>query len=124
MKEEKKTWNRNFLVALVGFFFLFMSVTLFFIFPLFFEQFGASKSRIGWIMGIHSLTAIIIRPLFGRFIDVKGRKKISLVGIASLILIIPLFHFIQDAGALPLILRALTGLGWGISVMATMTWGP
>lgn len=121
MKEEKKIWNRNFLVALVGFFSLFMSITLFFIFPLFFEQFGATKSRIGWIMGIHSLTAIIIRPLFGRMIDVKGRKKISLAGITSLILIMPFFHFIQDAGALPLVLRALTGFGWGISLMATMT---
>jgi len=121
MKEEKKIWNRNFIVALVGFFSLFMSITLFFIFPLFFEQFGATKSRIGWIMGIHSLTAIIIRPLFGRLIDIKGRKKISLAGIASLILIMPFFHFIQDAGALPLVLRALTGLGWGISMMATMT---
>lgn len=98
-----------------------MSITLLFIFPLFFEQFGASKSRIGWIMGIHSLTAILIRPLFGRLIDVKGRKKISLAGIASLILIMPFFHFIQDAGVLPLALRALTGLGWGISIMATMT---
>ena len=121
MKEEKKIWNRHFLVALVGFFSLFMSITLFFIFPLFFEQFGASKSRIGWIMGIHSLTAIVIRPLFGRIIDVKGRKRISLAGIASLILIMPFFHFIQDAGALPLVLRALTGLGWGVSLMATMT---
>ncbi len=121
MKELKKIWNRNFIIALVGFFSLFMSITLFFIFPLFFEQFGATKSRIGWIMGIHSLTAIIIRPIFGRLIDIKGRKKISLVGIASLILIMPLFHFIQDAGALPLVLRALTGLGWGVSMMATMT---
>ncbi len=121
MKVEKRIWNRTFIIALIGFFFLFMSITLFFIFPLFFEQFGASKSRIGWIMGIHSLTAIIIRPLFGRRIDVKGRKKLSLAGIASLILIMPLFHFIQDAGTLPLVLRGLTGLGWGISIMATMT---
>ena len=34
---------------------------------------------------------------------------------------LPFFHFIKDAGALPLILRALTGLGWGISMTATMT---
>lgn len=121
MKLEKRIWNRTFIIALIGFFFLFMSITLFFIFPLFFEQLGASKSRIGWIMGIHSLTAIVIRPLFGRRIDVKGRKRTSLAGIASLILIMPLFHFIQDAGALPLVLRALTGLGWGVSMMATMT---
>ena len=121
MKEEQKIMNRDFVIALVGFFCLFMSITLFFIFPLYFEQFGASKSRIGWIMGVHSLTAILIRPLFGRMIDLKGRKKISLAGIASLILIMPFFHFIQDAGALPLALRALTGFGWGISMMATMT---
>ena len=121
MKEEQKIMNRDFVIALVGFFCLFMSITLFFIFPLYFEQFGASKSRIGWIMGVHSLTAILIRPLFGRMIDLKGRKKISLAGIAFLILIMPFFHFIQDAGALPLALRALTGFGWGISMMATMT---
>jgi MFS family permease len=114
-------WNRNFFVALVGYFFLFMSVTLFFIFPLFFEQFHASKTQIGLIMGIHSLTAIFIRPVFGRIIDIKGRKNISLFGIGFLIAILPLFHLIGDAGVLPLALRALGGIGWGISMTAAMT---
>jgi MFS family permease len=114
-------WNRQFFVALVGFFFLFMSITLFFIFPLFFEQIGASKTRIGLIMGIHSITAIFIRPVFGRIIDIKGRKKISLFGIGFLIAILPFFHLIADAGLLPLTLRALGGIGWGISMTAAMT---
>jgi len=114
-------WNRHFFVALVGFFFLFMSVTLFFIFPLFFEQFHTSKTQIGLIMGIHSLTAIFIRPVFGRIIDIKGRKKISLFGIGFLIAVLPLFHLIGDAGVLPLTLRALGGIGWGISMTAAMT---
>jgi MFS family permease len=98
-----------------------MSITLFFIFPLYFEQYGATKSKIGLIMGMHSLTAIVIRPIFGRLIDVKGRKKASLAGIVILISTIPLFHFIRDAGTLPVLLRAMTGLGWGISMTATMT---
>lgn len=114
-------WNRHFFVALVGYFFLFMSVTLFFIFPLFFQQFHASKTQIGLIMGIHSLTAIFIRPVFGRIIDIKGRKKISLFGIGFLIAVLPLFHLIGDAGVLPLALRALGGIGWGISMTAAMT---
>jgi len=114
-------WNRSFLVALLGYFFLFMSVTLFFIFPLFFEQFNASKTRIGWIMGVHSLLAIFMRPIFGRLIDMKGRKNISLFGIGFLIIVLPFYHLINDAGSLPLILRALTGIGWGISMTATMT---
>ena len=119
--QTKTIWNRHFIIALFGYFFLFMSVTLFFLFPLFLEQFNPSMSRVGLIMGVHSLTAIIVRPIFGRLIDIKGRKKFSLYGIALLVLVLPLFHFIQDAGVFPLILRALTGIGWGISMTATMT---
>jgi MFS family permease len=121
MLKFKSMWNRSFIVALIGYFFLFMSVTLFFIFPLFFEQLNASKTQIGWIMGIHSLLAIIMRPIFGRLIDIKGRKTISLFGIGFLIAVLPFYHLIADAGALPLVLRALTGIGWGISMTATMT---
>lgn len=119
--QTKTIWNKHFIIALFGYFFLFMSVTLFFLFPLFLEQFNPSLSRIGLIMGVHSLMAIVVRPFFGRLIDIRGRKKISLLGIAFLILTLPLFHLIRDAGMLPLILRALTGIGWGISMTATMT---
>lgn len=117
----KTIWNRHFLTALFGYFFLFMSITVFFLFPLFLEQFSPSKSQIGLIMGIHSVMAIFIRPFFGRLIDVKGRKNISLFGIAFLIVTVPCFHLIGDAGLLPVLLRALTGIGWGISMTATMT---
>jgi len=98
-----------------------MTVSLFFLFPLFLKRFGASESQIGLIMGINSLVVIFVRPLFGRLIDIHGRKKISLLGIIILILIFPFFLFVKDAGWLPLLLRALTGIGWGISMTATMT---
>jgi len=121
--EEKinSIWNRHFLISLLGYFFLFMSITQFFLFPIFLEQFTPSKSKIGIIMGIHSLMAILIRPFFGRLIDIRGGKKISLLGIGLLIVVLPCFHLIRDAGLLPILLRALTGVGWGISLTATMT---
>jgi len=112
--------NRHFLLALLGYFFLFMSVSLFFIYPLFLKEFHPSQSRIGLIMGIHSFMAIFVRPFFGRLIDVKPRKQISLAGIGLLLAVIPLFHLVRDAGAFPIVLRALTGLGWGVSMTATI----
>lgn len=121
MERNDTFWNKNFWLALLGYFFLFMSISLFFLFPLFLKQFGPSESRVGMIMGIHSLMAILIRPFFGRLIDVRGRKEISLSGISLLILAFPLFHLIRDAGFFPLTLRAITGLGWGISMTATIT---
>ena len=65
--------------------------------------------------------AILIRPLFGRRIDVQGGRKISLAGLAFLILVIPMFHLVKDAGWLPLLLRAGTGLGWGIAMTAAIS---
>lgn len=119
--QARAFWNRDFLVALTGYFFLFMSVTLFFLLPLFLEQFEPSKSRVGLIMGVHSVMAILIRPLFGRRIDVQGGRKISLAGVAFLILVVPLFHLVKDAGWLPVLLRAGTGFGWGIAMTATIS---
>ncbi len=119
--ENKTFWNRDFILALLGYFFLFMSISLFFLYPLFFKRFEVSETRVGLIMGIHSLMAIFIRPFFGRLIDLRGRKRVSLSGIGLLLIVVPLFHFVHDAGALPLVLRGLTGIGWGISMTATIT---
>jgi len=120
MNDLRKFASRDFILALSGYFFLFMSVSLFFIYPLFLEQFGPSQSRIGLIMGIHSFMAIFVRPFFGRLIDLKPRKQISLAGIGLLLAVVPLFHLVHDAGTLPVVLRALTGLGWGVSMTATI----
>ena len=120
MNDLRMFANRHFLLALLGYFFLFMSVSLFFIYPIFLKQFQPSQSRIGLIMGVHSFMAIFIRPFFGRLIDVRPRKEISLIGIGLLLAVVPLFHLVRDAGALPVVLRALTGLGWGVSMTATI----
>ena len=114
-------WNRDFIVALVGYFFLFMSITLFYVFPLFLKQFNPSKSQVGLIMGAYSVMGIFIRPFFGRLLDVRGRKKISLAGLIILIATVPWFHLVKDAAVLPVVLRALMGLGAGISMTAVMT---
>jgi len=113
-------WNREFLLGLAGYFFLFMSVSLFFLLPVVLEGFGSSQGRIGLIMGVHSVVAIAIRPFFGRMIDVRGGRRIALLGLFILIVSVPLFHFVADAGWLPFLLRALAGLGWGISMTATI----
>jgi len=76
VNRESGFWNRDFVVALTGYFFLFMSITLFYVFPLFLKQFGPSKSRVGLIMGAYSIMGILVRPFFGRLLDIKGRKKI------------------------------------------------
>ena len=120
MNDLRMFANKHFILALLGYFFLFLSVSLFFIYPIFLKQFQPSQSRIGLIMGVHSLMAIFVRPFFGRLMDVRPRKEISLAGIGLLLAVVPIFNLVHDAGAFPLVLRALTGLGWGVSMTATI----
>lgn len=114
-------WNKHFLLALMAHFFVFMTIGLFFLFPLFLKQMQASESRIGFIMGMNSVVIIFVRPLVGNLIDKRGRKAISLVGLAILILVFPFFLLIRDPGWLPVVLRAVTGLGWGVGMTAIVT---
>jgi MFS family permease len=93
---------------------------MFFLLPLFLGGFGPSKGRVGLIMGIHSVLAILARPVFGRAIDRRGGRQFSLWGIVLLAATVPLFHFVRDAGSFPLLLRAVSGVGWGVAMTATI----
>ena len=117
---QRSYWNRDFAFALAGYFFLFMSVTVFYLLPLYLDQFHPSKSRVGVIMGIHSVTAIIVRPFLGRVVDARGGRKMALLGIVGMIAVMPAFHLVRDAGTLVLLLRAAMGAGWGVALTATI----
>ncbi|MCJ7613013.1 MAG: MFS transporter, partial [Candidatus Aminicenantes bacterium] len=95
-------FHRDFLLGLTGYFFLYLSISLFYIYPLFFRTLHVSQGRIGLIMGITSLTAIAVRPFFGQAIDRRGGRKIGLVGLGLMAISLPLFHLVRDAGLFPL----------------------
>jgi MFS family permease len=113
-------WNRDFAFAFAGYFFLFMSVSVFFLLPLFLDQFHPSKSRVGVIMGIHSVTAILVRPFLGRIVDERGGRKMAVLGTLGMIAVMPGFYLVRDAGLLVLLLRAAMGAAWGVAMTATI----
>jgi MFS family permease len=121
LKAKRNIIGRDLVLALLSYFLIFLSIGLFFIFPLFLDSFHPAKSQVGLIMGIHSVMAIMVRPLFGRALDRKGGRAISIVGILLMIAAMPGFHFVHSVGILVLFLRALSGAGWGIATTATLT---
>ncbi|MBP1624806.1 MAG: transporter, partial [Acidobacteria bacterium] len=112
--------SRDFVLASLGYFFIFFSISVFYLYPLFLDQFHPSKSRVGLIMGIHSVTAILIRPFFGRILDKRGGRKGAVIGLLLMLAVMPGFYAAQSAGVLPLLLRALNGIGWGIATTAIL----
>ncbi len=118
--EGGRFWSADFIIALVGYFFLYMSISLFFLLPLFLKEFNPTQSRIGLIMGLHSVVAIAVRPLVGTLIDAGGGRRFALWGVGILMAVVPLFNLVRDAGWLPLALSVFRGLGWGVSMTATI----
>jgi MFS family permease len=112
--------TRDFWLGLLGFFLGFLSNSLFLLFPLYLEQFQASKTWVGLIMGVYSLTAILSRPFFGRLIDERGPRKMTIYSFLFMLAVVPWFHLIAGAGWLAFFLRALMGAGWGINMTAIM----
>jgi len=117
---KRAFFSRDLGLALLSYFLVFLSIGLFFIFPLFLDRFHPPKSQVGLVMGIHSVMAIMIRPLFGRMLDAKGGRTLSTVGILLMIAATPGFHLVGSAGILVILLRALSGAGWGIATTATL----
>jgi MFS family permease len=112
--------SRGFILASSGYFFLYFSASVFYLFPLYLNGFHPSKSQVGLIMGIHSVTAILVRPLFGRVMDKRGGKIMAIVGVLIMIASMPGFYFLNNAGILAVLLRALNGIGWGVSTTALL----
>ena len=117
---KKSLYSRDFILASCAYFFVFLSIAVFYLFPLFLDQFQPSKSRVGLIMGIHSVTAILVRPFFGRVLDKRGGRKVALAGMLIIMLSTPGFFLVESAGWLALVLRAINGIGWGVGTTALM----
>jgi MFS family permease len=117
---KKPLLSRDFVLASLAYFFVFLAVAVFYLFPLYLNQFHPSKSKLGLIMGIHSVTAIMVRPLFGRILDEKGGAKVAIAGLIVMLASIPGFYFVNSAGMLALFLRAINGIGWGVATTAIM----
>jgi len=112
--------SKGFIFASLGYFFIYFSASVFYLFPLYLDSFHPSKSRVGLIMGIHSVTAILVRPLFGRVLDKRGGRIVAIVGMLVMIASMPGFYLLQSAGLLAVLLRALNGVGWGVATTALL----
>ena len=71
-------------------------------------------------MGIHSVTAILVRPFFGRILDKRGGRVVAIAGMLVMVASMPGFYLLQSAGLLAVLLRALNGIGWGVATTALL----
>ncbi len=119
---QEKLWNKNYLKVWIANFMIFFSFWLVQpLFPLYLQQeFGADKETIGFVLSGYTLTALLIRPFSGFFVDSFPRKIVLLI---SYFVFAAFFFGYIIAGSLTLfaIVRTLHGLPFGAVTVANST---
>jgi len=109
-RADERLFRRDFvavcLVNMLAFFSIYLVIP---ILPVFLEERGYSNALVGAIMSMATVAALL-RPLFGRLADLKGRKAALLSG--TFVLGASTFLYAAFSTALPLlVIRFLNGLG-------------
>jgi len=119
--QKEKIWTKDFaLICLANFFiFLGFQMTLPTI-PLFVEDLGGNDQLIGFVVGIFTFSALLLRPYAGAALETKGRGFVYLIGLAIFVLSVGSFGFLTSI-ILLFMMRVVQGAGWGFSTTASGT---
>ncbi|MFQ5883215.1 MAG: MFS transporter [Candidatus Methylomirabilales bacterium] len=113
--------RRDFWQAAAANFLFFSNISAFNLLPLYVKDLGGSQARIGWIMGVYSLAAIIFQPLVGRWVERFGIKRFLLLGGATGFLASASFALLTELSPLFSLFRFLQGFGYSAFFIANLT---
>lgn len=88
--------------------------------PIYVSQHSGSSSDIGLIVGLFSISALLIRPFTGVALDTLGRKKLLFIGVFICLVAIGSYYWTTSITMI-LLIRIIHGVGWGISSSAYAT---
>ncbi|PKR85261.1 MFS transporter [Heyndrickxia camelliae] len=120
-RQKEKIWTKDFILILFANFFIFLGfqMTLPTI-PLFVEKLGGNDQLIGYVVGIFTFSALLLRPFAGNLLETRGRGLVYMFGLAIFVLSVGSFGFLMSI-ALLFLMRVIQGVGWGFSTTASGT---
>ncbi len=120
--DNSQIWNKNFTLLSISNLFVFLS--FYFLiptFPIYLNEFyNLDKTTIGIILSSYTISAIIVRPFTGIFLDNYQRKNILIISLISYTLIFVLYSLYLST-TLMFFIRFLHGISWGITTTAATT---
>lgn len=117
---KEKLWTKDFIILSLSNLFLFFGFQMLLpTLPMYVKYFGGADTSVGLVIGIFTISALLVRPFSGAALDIFGRKLFLMIGLIICLLAIGTY-ILATSILLILILRVIHGLGWGVS---TTTYG-
>lgn len=121
MNNKGRVFNLSFVIMLSTSFLLFLSINM--ISPImasYAYSLNISGGLVGLLAGLFNISSLIIRPICGKAVDLKSKKKI-LMGSYFVVFIAMLVYSFSSSMQMLFFFRILHGLGWGFASTTSMT---
>ncbi len=119
--QKEPLWTKEFIIIFIVNLFTFLGFQMLLpTLPIYAKYLGGSDTSAGLVVGIFTVSALLIRPFVGQALDIYGRKGIFLSGLV--IFAVCVFGYIWAPSLLVLlIIRFIHGFGWGLSSTSAST---
>jgi MFS family permease len=122
MAAQPSLWTRPFVFASISNLLQGICFSLFVHFPGYLADIGADAVEVGWIYGLTALTAIVVRPAVGAWMDRRGRRVVILAGNLLNVAVVGLYFTIDGLGAWVYGVRILHGLAEALLFTSLFTY--
>jgi MFS family permease len=119
--DSARAWVGPFLFLNTLFFLVFSNIAFFYLYPLYLQAIGSSKTTIGWVMGLMPISTVISRPFMGKLVNLKGERWVILLGLIVIFFSTLAYHGLQRVAWPMLLVRLGHGVGFSAFISASYT---
>ncbi|PKR87111.1 MFS transporter [Heyndrickxia camelliae] len=117
----ERLWTKSFIGLTLAMFFLGLGFYLLLpTLPLYIKDLNIGESELGLIIGVFTLSAVVVRPVIGGLLDRFGRRFFIVAGLILFAIAMFLYNYVTGIFLL-FLLRLLHGGGWAISTTSIGT---
>jgi len=96
-------------------------VAFLYLYPVALDTMGSSRQAIGWVMGVFSLAAVVVRPIMGKLVLRTGEYRVISLGLGVCLVASLGYMLVSEFGALMLIVRIMHGVGFSAFVSGSFS---
>ncbi|MFD2209700.1 MFS transporter [Virgibacillus halophilus] len=112
---SSKLWTKNFIIIVIGNLFVYMGFQMLIpTLPVYVKDIGGTDMQAGLVVSLFAFSALIFRSITGKAVDSWGRAPLLFIGFIVLILS-NLSLFVFSTVVMLLSIRAIQGIGWGMT---------
>jgi MFS family permease len=121
LDNSRRAWIGPFLFLNILMFLVFSNIAFFYLYPLYLQAIGSSKTTIGWVMGLMPISTVISRPFMGKLVARRGEQRVILFGLLIIFFSSLSYHGLQRVAWPMMLVRIMHGIGFSAYISASYT---